>query len=108
MVRYWAHNPGTDNACAGSNPAPVTNVCVKVIRKRIKETVKLTNLITFAIFVIVSYICIKELVLMDKNYVRYLKESTRKIQARIAGGNWQFGDHRRLKEQLAELAKYGK
>lgn len=34
----------------------------KVVRKRIKETVKLTNLITFAIFVIVSYICIKELV----------------------------------------------
>ena len=46
--------------------------------------------------------------MMDKNYVRYLKESTRKIQARLAGGNWQFGDHRRLKEQLAELAKYGK
>ena len=46
--------------------------------------------------------------MMDKNYVRYLKESTRKIQARIAGGNWQFGDHRRLKEQLAELAKYSK
>ena len=45
---------------------------------------------------------------MDKNYVRYLKESTRKIQARIADGNWQFGDHRRLKEQLAELTKYGK
>ena len=34
----------------------------KVVRKRIKETVKLTNLITFAIFVIVSYICIKEFV----------------------------------------------
>lgn len=46
--------------------------------------------------------------MMDKNYVRYLKESTRKIQARITGGNWQFGDHRRLKEQLAELAKYSK
>lgn len=45
---------------------------------------------------------------MDKNYVRYLKESTRKIQSRIASGNWQFGDHRRLKEQLTELAKYGK
>lgn len=45
---------------------------------------------------------------MDKNYVRYLKESTQKIQARIVSGKWQFGDHRRLKEQLAELAKYSK
>ena len=45
---------------------------------------------------------------MDKTYIKYLEESTRKIQARIASGNWQFGDHRRLKEQLAELAKYKK
>lgn len=22
MVRYWAHNPGTDNACASSTLAP--------------------------------------------------------------------------------------
>lgn len=44
----------------------------------------------------------------DKNYIRYLKESTQKIQARIASGQWQFGDHRRLKEQLTELAKYSK
>lgn len=44
----------------------------------------------------------------DKNYIRYLKESTQKIQTRIASGQWQFGDHRRLKEQLAELAKYSK
>ena len=25
MVRYWAHNPGTDNACASSTLAPATN-----------------------------------------------------------------------------------
>ena len=24
MVRYWAHNPGTDNACASSTLAPAT------------------------------------------------------------------------------------
>lgn len=45
---------------------------------------------------------------MDKNYIKYLQQSTQKIQARIASGNWQFGDHRRLKEQLTELAKYKK
>lgn len=45
---------------------------------------------------------------MDKNYIKYLKESTQKIQARIASGQWQFGDHHRLKEQLIELAKYSK
>lgn len=44
----------------------------------------------------------------DKNYIRYLKESTQRIQARIASDQWQFGDHRRLKEQLAELVKYSK
>lgn len=45
---------------------------------------------------------------MDKNYIKYLKDSTKKIQARIASGKWEFGDHRKLKEQLAELAKYSK
>lgn len=45
---------------------------------------------------------------MDKNYVRYLKESTQRIQARIENGKWRVGDHRRLKEQLTELAKYSK
>lgn len=25
MVRYWAHNPGTDNACASSTLAPANN-----------------------------------------------------------------------------------
>lgn len=26
MVRYWAHNPGTDNACASPTLAPATNI----------------------------------------------------------------------------------
>lgn len=25
-VRYWAHNPGTDNACDGPTPSPATNL----------------------------------------------------------------------------------
>lgn len=44
----------------------------------------------------------------NKDYICYLKKSVQKIQARIASGYCQFGDHRRLKEQLAELAKYSK
>ena len=45
---------------------------------------------------------------MDRNYIRYLRESTEKIRNRIASGNWEVGDHRKLKDQLAELAKYSK
>ena len=41
---------------------------------------------------------------MDKNYVRYLKESTRKIQARIAGGNWQFGDAKHYGVHMIHVA----
>ena len=45
---------------------------------------------------------------MDRQHIKYLRESTQKIQARIRNGTWQFGDHRRLKEQLAELEELTK
>lgn len=44
--------------------------------------------------------------MVDKNYIKYLEKSTQKIRARIMSGKWEFGDHRRLKEQLDELARY--
>lgn len=56
----------------------------------------------------VIIVCLFGARMADKNYIRYLKASTQKNQARIASGQWQFGDHRRLKEQLVELAKYSK
>ena len=45
LVARQAHNLKV----AGSNPAPATNVCVKVVCKNIFKTIKFTIQITFII-----------------------------------------------------------
>ena len=64
MVRYWAHNPGTDKACLGSTPSPAsmkTNLAIII------------NMIArFFILCLIVNIVIKNLNL--KNNVVYIKD----------------------------------